>query len=264
MVSGAKSMIDDGLFTRFPKPDYGFALHVGPEPYGEVSYKPGVISSTSDELNVTFHGRGGHGSMPSLTIDPVMEAARFVVDVQSVVSREKDPAQFGVISVGSIQAGNAGNVIPDVAELRGTIRTYDASVRDKLIAGIRRTAAGVAMIAGAPAPDVAVIEGGKAVVNDPALTERTAQVFRAAFGEMAVAQTAPGAASEDYSDFILAGVPSTYFAIGGLDPKYLTEAKVAGKSVPANHSPYFAPVPEPTIRRGVEAMTLAVMNVMRN
>jgi hippurate hydrolase len=106
-VSGASAMLADGLFTRFPKPDYGFALHVHPGPYGSVSYKPGVISSNSDELDITFHGRGGHGSMPSLTIDPVMETARFIVDVQAVISREKDPAQFGVISIGSIQAGQA-------------------------------------------------------------------------------------------------------------------------------------------------------------
>jgi hippurate hydrolase len=263
MVSGAKGMIDDGLFTRFPKPDYGFALHVGPGPFGEVSFKPGVISSTSDELDVTFKGRGGHGSMPSLTIDPVMEAARFIVDVQSVVSREKDPAQFGVISIGSIQAGNAGNVIPDTADLRGTIRTYDAGVRAKMVAGIERTVNGVAMIAGAPPPDVAIIEGGKAVVNDAALTARTGAVLKAAFGDKASLETAPGAASEDYSEFILAGVPSTYFSIGGLDPKYLAEARATGKPVPANHSPYFAPVPEPSIRTGVEAMTLAVLNVMQ-
>ena len=261
LVAGAKAMVDDGLFTRFPKPDYGFALHVGPSPYGEVEYRPGVISSNSDELNVTFHGRGGHGSMPSLTIDPVMEAARFVVDLQSVVSREKDPSQFGVISIGVIQAGAAGNVIPDSADLRGTIRTYDAGVRAKLLAGIDRTARGVALMADAPAPDVTIIPGGKAVVNDADLTARTASVFKAAFGDKAVPEPAPGAASEDYSEFIIAGVPSTYFSIGGLDPKMLAEARAAGRPVAANHSPFFAPVAEPSIRTGVEAMTLAVLNV---
>lgn len=261
LVAGAKAMVEDGLFTRFPKPDYGFALHVGPSPYGEVEYRPGVMSSNSDELNVTFHGRGGHGSMPSLTIDPVMEAARFVVDLQSVISREKDPSQFGVISIGVIQAGAAGNVIPDSAELRGTIRTYDAGVRAKMLAGIDRTARGVALMADAPAPDVAIIPGGKAVVNDADLTARTAKVFKAAFGDKAVPEPAPGAASEDYSEFIIAGVPSTYFSIGGLDPKMLAEARAAGRPVAANHSPFFAPVAEPSIRTGVEAMTLAVLNV---
>jgi amidohydrolase len=138
-VSGAKAMLDDGFIEKFGKPDYGFALHVGPGAAGEVYYKAGVLTSTSDALDVTFNGRGGHGSMPSATIDPIMMASRFVVDVQSVISREKDPSQFGVVTVGSFQAGSAGNIIPDKAKLRGTIRTQDAGVRDKILAGIDRT-----------------------------------------------------------------------------------------------------------------------------
>jgi len=109
---GAKAMLADGLFTRFAKPDMGFALHVGPGPYGYMSYKPGVINSTADGLSVLFAGKGGHGSRPHVTIDPVMMAGRFIVDVQSVISREKDAAKFGVVAIGSVQAGNAGNVIP--------------------------------------------------------------------------------------------------------------------------------------------------------
>jgi len=261
-VGGAKAMLDDGLFTRFPRPDYGFALHVDPTPYGQVAYKPGVISSNSDSLDITFKGRGGHGSMPATTIDPVMMAARFTVDVQSVISREKDPAAFGVVTVGAIQAGSAGNIIPDQAILRGTIRSHDADVRAKILDGVQRTADGVALIAGAPKPDVSMVAGGKAVINDAALTARTAAVFKAAFGDMAVVQPAPGAASEDYSEFIIAGVPSVYFSIGGLDPARLAEAHAKGEPVAANHSPFFAPVPEPSIRTGVEAMTLAVLDVL--
>jgi len=260
-VTGAKAMLDDGFIQRFGKPDYGFALHVGPGAAGQVYYKAGVLTSNSDSLELTFNGRGGHGSMPSSTIDPVMMAARFTVDVQSVISREKDPAAFGVVTIGSIQAGSAGNIIPDKSVLRGTIRTYDAPVRDKILAGIERTAKATADMSGAPAPDLAIVSGGKAVVNDAALTEKTAAVFKTAFGPNAIATPNPGAASEDYSEFILAGVPSVYFAIGGYDPKAMAEAKAAGKPLPVNHSPFFAPVPEPTIRTGVEAMTLAVMNV---
>lgn len=260
-VSGAKAMLDDGFIQKFGKPDYGLALHVGPGTAGQVYYKPGVLTSNSDSLELTFNGRGGHGSMPAATIDPVMMAARFTVDVQSVISREKDPAAFGVVTIGSIQAGSAGNIIPDKSVLRGTIRTYDAEVRGKILAGIERTAKAVADMSAAPAPELTIVPGGKAVVNDAALTARTAEVFKAAFGHNAIAVTAPGAASEDYSEFILAGVPSVYFMLGGYDSKVVEAAKAGGKPLPVNHSPFFAPAPEPTIRTGVVAMTLAVMNL---
>ena len=261
-VGGARAMIADGLFTRFPKPDVGFAQHVSNGPAGSVFYMPGVESSNSNELNITFHGRGSHGSRPQESIDPVMEAARFVVDVQSVISREKDPAAFGVVTVGAIQAGSAGNIIPDTAVLHGTIRTYDAAVRDRLLAGVRRTAKAVADMAGAPPPDVDLADSGKAVVNDPGVTARTAVVFKAAFGARAVQMSAPNSASEDYSEYIAAGVPSLFFGLGGYDPKAIAAARARGEPLPTNHSPYFAPAPEPSIRTGVEAMTLAVLSAM--
>jgi hippurate hydrolase len=261
-TDGAAGMIRDGLFTRFQKPDYGFALHDGSYAYGLVRFKPGVWSSNSDALEITFKGHGGHGARPHQTIDPVLMAARFVVDVQSVVSREKDPQQMGVVSIGAIHGGSAGNIIPDSVTLRGTIRTYDPAVRARILDGIRRTAAAEAAMAGAPAPDVQIVDGGKSVVNDAGLTERTAPVFKAAFGDKAVLADAPGTASEDYSEFIIAGVPSLFFGIGAYDPKQAAAADAGGPPLPPNHSPQFAPVPEPTIRTGVEAMTLAVMNVM--
>ena len=261
-VGGAKSMLDDGLFKRFGKPDLGFTMHVGPLPYGVVAYRPGIWDSNSDAIEIRFNGHGGHGARPNMTIDPVMMAARFIVDVQSIISREKDPAEFGVITIGSIQGGSAGNIIPDSVLLRGTVRSYTPEVRKTLLAGIARTAEAVAAMAGAPKPDVTVIPGGKAVVNDQALTDRTASIFKAAFGANAVLLPAPDPTSEDYSEFIIAGVPSIYFGLGGIDPAKVADAKAKGISLPVNHSPLFAPVPEPTIRTGVEAMTLAVMNVM--
>jgi hippurate hydrolase len=182
--------------------------------------------------------------------------------VQSVISREKDPAAFGIVTVGAIQAGSAGNIIPDQALLRGTIRSYDAGVRAKILEGVQRTADGVAAIAGAPKPSVTMEAGGKAVINDAELTARTARVFKAAFADQAVELPAPGSASEDFSEFIIAGTPSVFFSIGGLDPKMIAEAQAKGAAIPANHSPFFAPVPEPSIRTGVTAMTLAVLNVM--
>jgi hippurate hydrolase len=258
-VSGARAMLDDGLFTRWAKPDLGFALHVSNQPVGTISYRAGVISSNSDALEVTFHGRGGHGSMPAKTIDPVLMAARFVVDVQSVVSREKDPAAFGVVTIGAIQGGSAGNIIPDQVLLRGTIRSYDPVVREKLLAGVRRVALAEAEMAGAPAPDVALIPGGKAVINDQALTERSVLVLQGALGDKVQPQAEPGSASEDYSEFQIAGVPSFFFGIGGYDPAQIAAANGAGTPLPTNHSPFFSPTPEPAIKSGVEAMTLVVL-----
>ncbi|HTR85676.1 MAG TPA: amidohydrolase [Reyranella sp.] len=259
---GAKAMVKDGLFTRFPKPDVGYALHVGPGPYGGVFYKPGVINSTSDGFAIEFIGKGGHGSRPHTTIDPVMMAAHFIVDVQSVISREKDSARFGVITVGSVKAGNAGNVVPDTASLRGTIRSYDNDTRLKMIEGLKRTAKAVAMMAGAPEPRIVIVEGAKAVVNDQAITERGGAVLKAAFGDKARLMSEPGSASEDYSEFVMAGVPSFYFGLGGIDPKELAKAREEHRLVPGNHSPEFAPVPEPSIRTGVEAMSLVLLDRM--
>jgi amidohydrolase len=261
-IGGAHAMIADGLFTRWPKPDLGFAQHVGPGPMGGISYKAGVWSSAADSFEITFHGRGPHGSRPQLSIDPVMEAARFTVDVQSVISREKDPAAFGVVGVGAIEAGSAGNIIPDTAIARGTIRSYDPDVRTRLKAGLVRTAKAVAEMANAPAPTVNFDQGAAAVVNDEGVEARTAPIFKAAFGDHAVLAASPGSASEDYSEFVIAGVPSLYWGLGGYDPKVLADYKARGEVVPGNHTPQFAPVPEPSIRTGVEAMTLAVLNAM--
>ena len=263
-AGGAKAMIADKLFERFGKPAIGFALHVGPDPAGEIGYKPGAQTSNSDALFIQFNGRGGHGAYPSDTIDPVLMASRFVVDVQSVVSREKDAAEFGVITIGAIEGGSAGNIIPDRVTLRGTVRSYTPAVRKGLLDGIQRTAMAVAAMANAPTPPTVTINSGNsAVVNDTALAERTGAVFKTAFGDRAVRQTSPGAASEDYSEFILAGVPSQYFSLGGGDPAKIAEARAKGTQIAGNHSPMFAPLPEPTIRAGVEAMTLAVVNAMQ-
>jgi hippurate hydrolase len=180
-----------------------------------------------------------------------------------VVSREKDAARFGVVTVGAVEAGNAGNVIPDTATLRGTIRTYDEDTRAKLIEGVERTAKAVAMMAGAPAPDIQMSEAAAAVINDDALALRSGAVLKAAFGDKARQYAAPGSASEDYSEFVKAGVPSFYFGIGGLDPKAIAEAETKHTSVPGNHSPNFAPVPEPTIRTGVLAMSLVVLDALQ-
>jgi amidohydrolase len=264
IVSGAKAMLADGLFTRFSKPDFGFALHAnGAFAYGSVLYRVGIGSSNADGLYIKFRGRGGHGAAPQATIDPVMMAARFGVDVQSVISREKDPTEFGVVSIGAIHGGTAANIIPDDVVLAGTIRSFDSQVRAKMLAGIERTAKAVAAMSDAPEPEIKISPGGgaKAVINDPGVVATAEKVLKAAFGDK-FRPSPPVTASEDYSEFINAGVPSMFFHIGVYEPERIAAASEDdGSQLPGNHSPLFAPVPKPTIQTGVEAMTLAVLSV---
>jgi amidohydrolase len=259
--AGARAMLADGLFTRFPKPDVGFALHSGGPvfPYGHIGYTVGVRSSSADSLFIRFKGRGGHGASPQATIDPVMMASRFVVDVQSVISREKDPTEFGVVSIGSLHAGTTGNIIPDEAVLLGTIRTFKQDVRTKMHDGIKRTAKAVTAMANAPEPDINITEGIKAVVNDAAVVATAEKVLKAAFGDK-FGVVPPVTASEDFSEYVDSGVPSMFFNIGVYDPERVAAARNGGPPLPGNHSPLFAPVPKPTIRTGVTAMTLAVLS----
>jgi amidohydrolase len=265
-LSGARAMLDDGLLTRFGQPDYGFALHGTPAPAGTVSLKLGTVSSAADNGEIVFMGRGGHGSMPSSAIDPIVIAARFVTDVQTLVSREKDPHEFGVVTIGAFQAGTVANIIPETATVRLTLRSYEPDVRTLLAEGVARIANASAAMAGAPAPHVRWVSGTGAVVNDEELGQRTASVFQSAFGDRFTLIPGHGeaaSASEDYSEFISAGVRSVFFSIGVTDPGLIDAAQARGAPVPANHSPFFAPLPEPAIKTGIEAMTLAVMNLLQ-
>jgi len=260
--AGAMAMLREGLFTRFPKPDFGFALHAtGAFAHGTVLYTVGASSSNYDGLTIKFRGRGGHGAMPQATIDPVMMAARFVVDVQSVISREKDPTEFGVVSIGTIHGGTAANIIPDDVELAGTIRSFKPEVRAKMLAGIERTARAVAAMSNAPEPLIMITEGTKAVINDASVVATAEKVLKVAFGDK-LRPIPPVTPSEDYSEFISSGVPSMFFRIGVHEPERVAAAREGeGQQLPANHSPQFAPVPKPTIETGVVAMTLAVLGV---
>jgi amidohydrolase len=257
-VQGARAMLDDGLFTRFKKPDFAFALHSGGVPYGIVNYRVGIGSSSVDGLYIKFNGRGGHGAMPHRTIDPVMMAARFIVDVQTVISREKDPTEFGIVSIGAVHSGTAANIIPDDARVVGTIRSYKPEVRAKMLAGIERTAKAVAAMSDAPAPDIKMEEGTKAVINDPAVVAAAEKVLKVAFGDR-LRLTPANTASEDFSEFAGAGVPSMMFNIGVYEPERWMAANKSGTPLAGNHSPQFAPVPKPTIQTGITAMTLAVL-----
>ena len=263
IVAGAKAMLDDGLFKRFPKPDYAFALHSWPLAHGTIGYNDGPVSSNSDSLEITFKGRGGHGSAPDKTIDPIAIAARFVVDVQTVVSREKDPKEFGVVTVGSIQGGTVGNIIPDSVQVRGTIRSYSPQVRAKLVEGVRRVAEGAAAMAGAPKPEMQIGGGGQAIVNSTELVNKTEVVFKEVFGADKAKRMPAMTASEDFSLYANEGVPSMFFFTGVYDPKDVAAAEAPdGKPIAFNHSPFYAPVPEPSIKTGAQAMTLAVLNVL--
>jgi hippurate hydrolase len=257
--SGAMAMLAHGLFTRFKQPDFAFALHDGAFPHGHIRYRVGVGSSNSNGLYIKFRGRGGHGATPQATIDPVMIAARFIVDVQSVISREKDPTEFGVVSIGAIHAGSAENIIPDDATVLGTIRSFKPEVRTKMLAGIERTAKAAAAMSDAPAPEIRITPGAKAVINDPAVVGAAEKVLKAAFGDR-FKTSPPVTASEDFSEFANAGVPSMMFNIGVYDLERWNAATNGGPPVPANHSPLFAPVPKPTIETGIKAMTLAVLS----
>lgn len=263
IVAGARAMLDDGLFQRFPRPDYAFALHSWPLAHGTVGFNDGPVSSNSDWLEITFKGRGGHGSAPDKTIDPIAIAARFVVDVQTVVSREKDPKEFGVVTVGAIQGGTVGNIIPDSVQVRGTIRSYSPQVRARLLEGVRRVAEGSAAMAGAPKPEMQIGGGGQAIVNSTDLVNRTEVVFKEAFGADKAVRMPAMTASEDFSLYANEGVPSMFFFTGVYDPKDVAAAEQAGgKPIAFNHSPFYAPVPEPSIKTGARAMTLAVLNVL--
>lgn len=267
-VSGAAAMIADGLFTRFPRPDYAFAAHVGNRPAGLIFIKEGTHSSAVDNLRITFTGVGGHGARPNVTVDPVVMASKFVVDVQSIISRERDPNAFGVITVGSFQSGAAGNVIPKDAVLQLTLRSFAPEVRELLMNGVKRTADGVASMSRAPKPPtIEHMSGTAALENPPALAEKAAGVMKRVFGADRVSvipATQPGGStSEDFSEYVLAGIPSVYFNIGGGDPAKIAEAKAHNRSMPANHSPDFSIEPKPAIETGSEVLATAALMALQ-
>ena len=265
-LRGALAMLEDGLYTRFPRPDFALAAHTNNGAAGSVTVKDGTVASASDGWEIVFHGRGGHGSMPSQTIDPVVIAARFVTDVQSIVARERPENAFGVITVGSFQAGNAANIIPDSATLRLTLRAFDPAVRTLLNEGMQRVARASAAMAGAPEPTMRHFSAGAPLVNDSALVARAIGVLGPALGSELTVIPAhmPGVPpSEDFA-FLVAPeqpVPGLFLNIGAYSPQVLADHAARGTPVPANHAPDFAPDPASAIAPGVRALTLAVLSV---
>lgn len=268
---GALAMIDDGLFTRFPKPDYNLALHVnGVNAAGTVAYTPEFALASVDTVDIVIKGVGGHGAMPHLAKDPIVIGAEIVNALQTLVSRELDPLDSGVVTVGAFNAGTKHNIIPDQAHLQITVRSYKDDVRKKLLEGIKRIARAQAQSAGLPEtlmPEVTFEKAAMAATyNDPALAQRVATALKADFGEANVIEIRPTMGGEDFAYFGKTAdkIPSLIFWIGGSDPKAVAAA-ASGKAPtpPSNHSPFFAPLPEPTLKTGVEALTAGALELFK-
>lgn len=263
-ISGAKGMISDGLFTRFAKPDVVVALHVGNNfPAGVAAITPGVYNTNADSVRITIYGKGGHGAMPHTTVDPIVIAARTILALQTIMSREVKPGEMGVVSIGYIHAGTKNNIIPDQAVMGLTVRTYKQEVRKQILEAITRITKAEAAAANAPKePLVEHFEGTDAVYNDPALAERLRAPLEAALGKNNVLTAPPIAPSEDFSFFVEQGVPGFYFSLGGADPQKFAQSKAEGTSLPSNHSPLFAPDVDPALRAGIAAEVAVLRNLL--
>jgi len=262
-VIGAKAMIDDGLFTKFPKPDLAVALHCDATLVaGKVGHRPGYILANADTVDVIVRGRGGHGAMPHTTIDPVVVAAHLIVDLQSIIAREVKAGQPAVITVGTIHGGTKNNIIGDTCKLELTVRSYTPEVRKQLLDGIRRKAEAAAASAGAPKPTVEVIEGTPATFNDADLDAKLAATFRRTLGAERVVDVDSSMGSEDFGLFHLAGIPSCMFRLGTVDKLRMSGYERLKQSPPSLHSALYYPDAEQTLETGITATCAALLDLM--
>ena len=262
--AGAVAMLKDGLFTKFPKPDFALAIHCNSvTPSGTVSLRAGYAMANVDSVDIKIYGRGGHGAYPHTTIDPVVQAARLILDLQTIVAREIKPIEPAVVTVGSIHAGTKHNIISDECHLQLTVRSYDDDVRKHLIEAIKRKARATAMSAGAKEPEVTVSEGTPSLSNDKALANRMADVFRKTIGKKFVLDAEPVMGGEDFSHFGRNGVPSLMYFLGVVDQKRLDRYKELGVTPPSLHSAGFYPDIEKTLETGVRTMSNAVLELMK-
>jgi amidohydrolase len=267
-AQGARAMIDDGLFDRFPQPEVILGQHVMPAPAGAISLRGGTTQAAADSLEVRLFGRGSHGAMPESSVDPVVMAAATVLRLQTVVSREVAASQAAVVTVGALRAGTKANVIPDEALIALNVRTFDEQVRAHVLDAIRRIVEAEAAASGAPRPpEITTTEHYPLTVNDPGRTERVAAALRGHFGDDHVRDLAsPHAASEDFGSFGTEwDVPSVFWYVGGTDADAYRAAERAGRvaqDIPTNHNARFAPVVHPTLRTGVEAITVAALDAL--
>jgi hippurate hydrolase len=270
-TDGARAMLNDGFYTRFPRPDYAVALHdTNALAAGKVGYTPGYALASSTAVDVLIRGIGGHGAAPQATKDPIVVAAQVILALQTIVSRENSPLDPAVVTVGSIHGGTRYNIIPDEVHLQLTVRAYKEEVRQHILASIARITQGIAAAAGIPDDRAPIVtpsasEQTPATYNNPELTERLARVFQQTLGIENAVESPPVMVSEDFGLFGLEGhqIPTCIFWLGAADPAKLAESEKTGIPLPALHSSLFAPVPEPTIRTGVRAMTAAVLELMK-
>lgn len=262
---GAKNAIEAGLYERFPVPDYALAYHVSERlPAGSIGYCPGPIMAGVSSVDITVHGEGGHGAQPDMSIDPVVLAARMVVDIQTIVSRELSPLQPAVVTVGSIHGGTKHNIIPEEVKLQLTIRYYDQAVGDQIVTALKRIGNGLAASAGLPEekyPEVKVIEESiPPVINDPELTLRLEGVLEESIGVDHLLKMEPLMVGEDFGQYGLTpeDVPICLMWLGSIDPDKIA----SGEPVPGLHTAYYYPAYQATIRTGVEGMVQMLMNLL--
>jgi hippurate hydrolase len=261
--AGASEMLKDGLFTKIRKPDFALALHVDSYmPAGKVGYRAGYILANVDSVDITMRGKGGHGAYPHTTIDPIVQAAQLVVDLQTIVSRERSPFDPAVVTVGSIRGGTKHNIIPDTCHLQLTVRSYTEKVRQQILDAIRRKANAVAFGAGAPEPLIAFSDATPATNNDEGLVGRVVPAFTRALGPDNVVPVEQSMGGEDFSQFGLAGVPIFMFRLGSVSQQRIDEYARAKKPLPSLHSAEYYPEPAPTIATGVTAMSAAVLELL--
>lgn len=263
IVSGALAMLKDGLFTKFRKPDYALALHV--DAYlatGKVGYRAGYALANVDSVAIVMRGKGGHGAYPHTTIDPIVQAAQLVLDLQTIVSRENSPFDPVVVTVGSIRGGTKSNIISDSCHLALTVRTYTDQVRKKVRDAIIRKAKAVAAGAGAPEPKIDYSEATAAMRNDEQLVARLTPVFREVLGDENVVPVEPSMGGEDFSQYGLAGVPIFMFRVGAVAADRIDAAAKNSQPLPSLHSPQFYPDADLAIRTGVTAMSAALLDLL--
>lgn len=268
---GARALLNDGLYTRFPKPNFALGFHDNAQiETGHIGVTEGYTYANVDSVDVTVRGVGGHGAYPHKTKDPIVLSAEMINAWQTIASRENNPIDPVVITVGSIHGGTKHNIIPDEVKMQLTVRTYKADVRERVLAAIERIATGVAAAAGLPkdrSPTVDVLkdEFTPATYNNPELTKRLVAVWKKALGDANVEMVDPTMGGEDFSEYSLPdhSIPAVDFHFGAVDPAKIAESKKTGAPLPSLHSSKFAPVPEPSIRTAVVAMTAAVLDLMK-